>query len=64
MRELFVYGMRCRGFSPGCQPKDGFVDAETDPLDDYWNIIVYSRKLTRKELEQYELDFLGRRVTG
>ena len=58
---VYKYGMRCRGFSPGCQPLDGFLDAEVDPLDDYWNIIVYSRPLTKQEMQQYELDYIGAR---
>jgi hypothetical protein len=63
MATLYVYGMRLRGFSPGAQPEEGWVDTETDPLDDYWNILVYNRQLTRKECEEYDLDFLGRRPT-
>ena len=58
---VYKYGMRARGVSLGAQPKEGFLDAETDPLDEYWNIIVYSRPLTKQEIEQYELDYLGAR---
>lgn len=61
MAKVYVYGMRVRGFSPGAQPKEGWVDTETDPLDEYWNILVYSRQLPREECEQYDLDFLGAR---
>ena len=59
---VYVYGMRCRGFSPGAQPPEGFVDAEIDPLDDYFNVIVYNRELTREEATHYDLDFLGVRA--
>ena len=55
----FVYGMRLRGFSPGCQPMDGWMDTEIDPLDDYWNILIYNRKLTDQERNEYDLDYLG-----
>jgi DNA-binding XRE family transcriptional regulator len=61
-RKLFRYGMRLRGFSPGCQPKKGFVEACDDPTGKYYNIIVYSRRLTDKEIESYELDDLNRKV--
>ena len=29
----FVYGMRLRGFSPGCQPMDGWMDTVTEVSD-------------------------------
>lgn len=58
---LYIYGMRLRGFSPGAQPKEGWVDTETDPLDEYWNVLVYNRRLTDKECEDYELDRIGTR---
>ena len=59
MGKVYVYGMRSRGFAPGAQPAEGWVDTETDPLDEYWNVILYSRKLPREEYEHYDLDFLG-----
>lgn len=61
METVHVYGMRLRGFSPGAQPKEGWLDAEIDPLDEYWNILVYSRKLTEKEVREFDLDYLGKR---
>ena len=61
-RMVYKYGMRLRGFSPGAQPKEGWIDAETDPLDEYWNIIVYNRKLTEQECHDYDLDYLGARL--
>lgn len=61
---LYVYGMRLRGFSPGAQPTEGWVDTEIDPLDDYWNVLVYSRKLTEQECSDYDLDYLGERRKG
>lgn len=53
------YGMRLRGFSIGCQPSKGFVDAMPDDTGKYWDILFYSRKLTDQELADYELDYLG-----
>ena len=54
----YVYGMRLRGFSPGCQPMEGLVEWLDGDVD-YYNILIYSRKLTVKELEDYELQYLG-----
>lgn len=56
MKE-YRYGMRLRGFSPGCQPR-GVVRREDDSSGKYWDIIVYDRKLTDNELFDYELDEL------
>lgn len=56
MNRLYAYGMRLRGFSPGCQPKHGFVTR----LDSnkYHDILLYDRQLTEQELRDYELDEL------
>ena len=56
------YGMRLRGFSIGCQPKEGFVERTDDPDGKYWDIIVYDRPLTDTELDAYDLDFIDGRV--
>lgn len=58
-RLRFSYGMRLRGFSPGCQPKEGFVERQDDESGKYHDILIYNRPLTDKELADYELDFLG-----
>lgn len=55
----YKYGMRLRGFSPGCQPKNNFWERRNDPTGKYWDIIVYTRKLTEKELLDYDLDYIG-----
>lgn len=57
----YRYGMRLRGFSPGCQPKQGFIRRE-DAGRRYHDILVYSRKLTDEELNEYELDFLDSQI--
>lgn len=53
----YTYGMRLRGFSPGCQPMKGLVD-HRDGSGRYWDILVYDRKLTEAEAKDYDLDFL------
>ena len=57
---MFLYGMRLRGFSPGCQPKEGFVERQDDVTGKYYDILVYNRELAEDELKNYELDFIGR----
>lgn len=54
--RLYKYGMRLRGFSPGCQPMRGLLWREDDITGLYWDIIVYDRHLTDEELRDYELD--------
>lgn len=54
----YRYGMRLRGFAPMCQPKEGLLRREDDPSGKYYDIIVYDRKLSDKELRDYELDSL------
>lgn len=58
-----AYYMTQRPFSPGAQPKQGLVDAESydektfvDEIDcKAWSRIVYDRELTEQEISQYEL---------
>lgn len=54
----YRYGMRLRGFSPGCQPMAGLFGCE-DGGKKYHDILVYKRPLTAKEIEDYELDDLN-----
>ncbi len=58
---MHVYGMKLRGYSPGCQPS-GVASREDDPSGRYYDIINYSRKLSDEEVREYELDYLGVRV--
>ena len=57
-KTYFRYGMRLRGYSPGCQPK-GVVLREDDQSGKYYDIIVYNHRLTEKEVADYELDELN-----
>lgn len=56
---MYKYGMRLRGFSIGCQPKRGFVERLDDESGKYWDILLYDRPLTQKELDDYDLDFIS-----
>ena len=53
----YRYGMRLRGYSPGCQPT-GVVRCEDDPTGRYYDILVYKRPLSAEEVDSYELDEL------
>lgn len=55
---MYLYGMRLRGFSIGCQPS-GVVERMDDVSGKYWDIIAYNRKLTDSELAAYDLDYIG-----
>ena len=52
----YLYGMRLRGFSIGCQPMDGLVERQDDESGLFHDILVYNRELTKQEREDYELD--------
>ena len=53
----YAYGMRLRGYSPGCQPKEGLKAIANDRK--YHNILIYDHQLTEEEIRDYELDDLG-----
>lgn len=55
----YLYGMRLRGFSPGCQPLQGLIEAEYDYSGKYYAILTYIRELTDQEVRDYELDYMG-----
>ena len=67
MPTYYRYGMRLRGFSPGAQPKAGLVGRMETATDgrtyDYWDILVYDRRLSPKEVHGYDLDFMGIQTT-
>ena len=47
-----------RPFDISCQPMNGLVDVLDGGMIDgryYWNVLVYSRELTKTELDDYEL---------
>ncbi len=55
---IYTYGMRLRGFSPGCQPMQGLIERRDDPKGRYHDLLLYDRELSEKELQDYELDFI------
>lgn len=55
---MYLYGMRLRGFSIGCQPS-GVVKRIDDTTGKYWDVIAYDRRLTDAETTSYDLDYIG-----
>ena len=55
---VWEYGMRLRGYSPGCQPGNGLIEVKPG-YHGYHNILVYDRPLTGEEVREYELDSMG-----
>lgn len=56
---IYIYGMRLRGFSIGCQPMKNFYRREDDTSGKYYDLISYTEPLTEKETADYELDYIG-----
>lgn len=56
----YEYGMRERGFSPGCQPMDGFIRREDSWTHLYYDLLVYDRKLSGNEVYNYSLDYIDK----
>ena len=54
----YVYGMRLRGYGPGCQPMQNLIHVKKGDKQ-YWNYLVYSVKLPQKMEHHYDLDYLG-----
>lgn len=60
--KVFIYGMRLRGFSIGCQPTKNLIYRKDDNTKKYYDLLVYDVKLTDKEIEDYELDYIGQEI--
>ena len=62
-KPVYIYGMRLRGYSIGCQPA-GVIERRDDPNGRYYDIIVYESPLTADEMRAYSLDDLTDRQTA
>ena len=54
--ELHAYGMRLRPYSIGCQPSGVWRRKDSKQ---YHDVILYTRPLSKEEMEHYSLDYLG-----
>ena len=52
---IYKYGMKYRGFSIGCQPLENLIEAQEDPTNNYFNILLYSAPLTPEQIASYQL---------
>lgn len=59
MKTEYYYGMKLRGFSPGCQPREGLLGREYPNHSEWHDVLVYDRKLTKEEVSRYELEFIA-----
>lgn len=63
----FIYGTRLRGASVGTIPTKGIIEIINDPKRiekygkgrRYHSVVTYCRQLTPKEMDEYEIDYLG-----
>lgn len=60
-KTVYIYGMRLRGFSVGCQPAK-FIAWFDDPNGRYYDILVYNRPLTADEMRHFSLDDLTGKI--
>ena len=49
----YYYGMRLRGYAPGCQPMDGLVKRIDDKTNVFYDILEYDRELAEDEADLY-----------
>ena len=61
MGKLYIYGIKDKETPFEKYPKDGNAGIETDPLDEYCSVLLYTRRLTDAECEDSQLDRLGSR---
>ena len=58
--KTFTYYYRLRPPSPGCQPKNGLLEMNSEKVihndRTYWGSCTYDRELTKSELYDYDLD--------
>lgn len=53
----YIYGMR---LNIRHRPKEGFIKEVEDVSNRYYGILIYSRQLSEKECQEYNLDYLGK----
>ncbi len=55
IKMKYFYGMRLRGFSPGCQPMEHFVERINSEAVSYHDVIIYDRPLPDEDVKHYSL---------
>lgn len=58
--KQYIYWMRMRPPEPGAQPMEGLIRLSNREIwydgSHYWGEVVYSRELTRDEMNHYDMD--------
>lgn len=66
--DYYIYGMKARPYSIGCQPMEGLVTHKiyevkeiltAEERNKFHDILLYDRRLSDKEQYDYELQCLG-----
>lgn len=66
MMIAYGYATLYREPDPGAVPRQGLIGCEYEPVKTpsgryAYGVAVYSRELTQKEIDDYELEFYGSR---
>ncbi len=51
----YFYGMRLRGFAPGCQPMEGFLGRVFDGNKKYHDVLMYENPLDKEYIRHFSL---------
>lgn len=63
VKTLYRYGMlHSRGYGIGCQPLEGLIRHFKIESKEFYDEIGYSRKLSEKEVYNYDLKYIGSEV--
>lgn len=59
MYKMYYYGCKSHNTDFGAVPVKGILMWRPSKDDKYYRTLVYSRRLSDAEVEQYQLDFIG-----
>lgn len=58
--KQYIYWMRMRPPAPGAQPMEGLIKLSNREIwydgSHYWGECIYGRELSRKEIDDYEME--------
>lgn len=58
MYKMYYYGCKSHNTDFGAVPVKGILMWRPSKDDKYYRTLVYSRKLTKKEMDEFELDYI------
>ena len=59
MFKMYYYGCKSHNTDFGAVPVKGILMWRPSKDDKYYRTLVYSRRLSHAEMEQYQLDYIG-----